>query len=71
MILINLYHSGRLGGITVSVLAIGPKVCRFRPGRGDGFLRVIKIRTTPSFRGGSKAVSQDSKPGPPDMKQQC
>jgi hypothetical protein len=36
-------HS-RLGGLVVSVLATGPK------GRGfDGILRVIKIRSTPSF----------------------
>jgi hypothetical protein len=33
----------------VSVLAIGPKGCGFKPGRGDGFLRAIKIRSTPSF----------------------
>jgi hypothetical protein len=33
----------------VSVLATGPKGCRFKPGQGDGFLRVIKIRSTPSF----------------------
>jgi hypothetical protein len=34
----------------VSVLATGPKGHRFEPGQGDGFLRVIKIRITPSFR---------------------
>jgi hypothetical protein len=34
----------------VSVLATGPKSCRFKPGQGDGFLRAIKIRSTPSFR---------------------
>jgi hypothetical protein len=33
----------------VSVLATGPKSCRFKPGQGDGFLRVIKICSTPSF----------------------
>jgi hypothetical protein len=33
----------------VSVLATGPKGCGFKPGRGDGFLRAIKIRSTPSF----------------------
>jgi hypothetical protein len=33
------------------VLAIGPKVHRFKPGRGDGFLMAIKIRSTPSFGG--------------------
>jgi hypothetical protein len=35
----------------VSVLAIGPKVCGLKPARGDGFLRVIKIRSTLSFGG--------------------
>jgi hypothetical protein len=35
----------------VSVLAIGPKVRVFKPGRGDGFLRAITIRSKPSFRG--------------------
>jgi hypothetical protein len=40
-----------LGGVMVSVLAIRPKVGGFKPGRGDGFLRVITIRSTPSFRG--------------------
>jgi hypothetical protein len=33
----------------VSVLATGPKSCGFEPGQGDGFLRVIKICSTPSF----------------------
>jgi hypothetical protein len=33
----------------VTVLATGPKGRRFKPGRGDGFLRVIEIRITPSF----------------------
>jgi hypothetical protein len=35
----------------VSVLAIGFKVSGFKLGQGDGFLRAIKIRTTPSFGG--------------------
>jgi hypothetical protein len=33
----------------VSVLATGPKGCGFEPGQGVGFLRAIKIRSTPSF----------------------
>jgi hypothetical protein len=33
----------------VSVLATGPKGCGFEPGQGDGLLRAIKIRSTPSF----------------------
>jgi hypothetical protein len=41
----------------VRVLAIGPKVRGFRPGRGDGLLRAIKIRSTSSFGGrGSNIV---------------
>jgi hypothetical protein len=35
----------------VSVLATGPKVRGFKPGRGDLFLRAMKIRSTPSFGG--------------------
>jgi hypothetical protein len=34
----------------VSILAIGPKVRRFKPGRGDGFSWAIIIRSTPSFK---------------------
>jgi hypothetical protein len=41
-------HS-RLSGLVVSVLATGPKGRGFKPGRGDGFLRVIKILRTYSF----------------------
>jgi hypothetical protein len=44
----------RLGDV-VSVLATGPKGCGFEPGQGDGLLRVIKIRSTPFSRMGSKA----------------
>jgi hypothetical protein len=47
---VHLIFSSRLGGVVVSVLATGPKGCLFKPGRGDGFLRAIKIRSTPSFR---------------------
>jgi hypothetical protein len=43
--------NSHLGGVIVSVLAIGPKVREFKPGRGDGSLRVIKICSMPSFRG--------------------
>jgi hypothetical protein len=35
--------------VVVSVLATGPKVRGFEPGQGYGFLRAIKIRSTPSF----------------------
>jgi hypothetical protein len=44
-----------LAGVAVSVLATGPKCCGFEPGQGDGFLRVIKICSTPSSRVGRKA----------------
>jgi hypothetical protein len=40
--------------VVVSVLATGPKGCGFEPGQGNGFLRAIKIRSTPSSRMGSK-----------------
>jgi hypothetical protein len=40
----------RLGGVVVIVLAAGRKGRGFKPGRGDRFLRAIKIRSTPSFR---------------------
>jgi hypothetical protein len=40
-----------LDGVMVSVFAIGPKVRRFKPCRGDGFLRAIKIRSIPFFGG--------------------
>jgi hypothetical protein len=29
----------RPGGVVVSVLATGPKGCRFKPGQGDGFFK--------------------------------
>jgi hypothetical protein len=41
----------RLSGVVVSVLATGPKGRGFKPGRGDGFLKAIKIQSTPSFGG--------------------
>jgi hypothetical protein len=47
--LLRLQWSSRLGGVVVSVLATGPKVRGFKPGRGDGFLSAIKIRSTTSF----------------------
>jgi hypothetical protein len=38
-----------LGGVVVSVLVTGPKDRGFKPGRSDGFLRAIKIGSTPSL----------------------
>jgi hypothetical protein len=31
----------RLGGVVVSVLATGPKGCRFEPSQGDGFCTLL------------------------------
>jgi hypothetical protein len=45
------YVYGRLIGVMVSVLTIGPKVRGLKPGRGDGILRAIKILSTHSFGG--------------------
>jgi hypothetical protein len=45
LILILSYLPGAavaLGGLVVSVLATGPKVCGFKPGRGRWMLKVIK-----------------------------
>jgi hypothetical protein len=39
----------RLSGVKISVLAIRTKVRRFKPGRRDGLLQAMKIRSTPSF----------------------
>jgi hypothetical protein len=40
-----------LYGVVVSVLAIGPKVCGFRLGRGRWIFKGEKIRSTPPFGG--------------------
>jgi hypothetical protein len=45
----NSAEVSRLGGVVVSVLAIKPQDRGFKPGRGDGFLRAIKIRSTHFF----------------------
>jgi hypothetical protein len=39
----------RLGGVVASVFATGPKGRGFESSQGGGFLRAIKIRSTPSF----------------------
>jgi hypothetical protein len=36
----------------VSMLAIGPKVLGLKTGGGDGYLRAMKIRSTPFFSKG-------------------
>jgi hypothetical protein len=38
-----------LGGLAVSVFAIGPKTREFKFGQGRWILRAIKIRSTTSF----------------------
>jgi hypothetical protein len=43
-----------LSGVVVSVLATLHRGSGFKPGRGDGFLRTIKILSTLSSRTGSK-----------------
>jgi hypothetical protein len=44
------YHKqSDLGGVVVSVIATGSKGRGLQPGRGDGFLTAIKVRSTPSF----------------------
>jgi hypothetical protein len=39
----------RVGGVVFSVLAIGTIGCGFEPGQVGGFLRAIKVRSTPFF----------------------
>jgi hypothetical protein len=46
MFLASKQQQSHLGGVVVSVLATGPKSHGFKPYRGDGFLRAIKIRTS-------------------------
>jgi hypothetical protein len=50
-----------LGVLMVSKLAIRLKVCGFKPGRGDEFLRAIKIHSTPSLREEVKAGAPSHK----------
>jgi hypothetical protein len=49
--LFNIYLVGAscLGGVVVSVLATGPRGCGLEPSQSDGFLRAIKVHSTPSF----------------------
>jgi hypothetical protein len=42
-------NTSRLCGVVISMHATGPNDRGFKPGRGTGFLRAIKIRSTPSF----------------------
>jgi hypothetical protein len=47
-----------VSGLVVSVLAVGSRFAGSNPGKDDGSLRVIKIRTTTSFRGEVKPLIQ-------------
>jgi hypothetical protein len=38
-----------MGGVMVNMLVFGPKVRRFKSGCGDGFLKTMKVYSTPSF----------------------
>jgi hypothetical protein len=49
LIVSKMVSFSHLGGMIVRVLAIGPKLRGFKCCRGDGFLRALKIRSTPSF----------------------
>jgi hypothetical protein len=51
-------RENRLGGVVISELVIGLRVREFNPSRGDGFLRAIKICSTPSFGGDVKPSAQ-------------
>jgi hypothetical protein len=44
-----IHERNRLGGLVVSVLTTGPRGRGLKPDRGDGYLRAIKICSTPSF----------------------
>jgi hypothetical protein len=44
----SIRYSG-LGGVVVSVLTTGPKGRGLKHGRGEAFLRAIKIRSTTYF----------------------
>jgi hypothetical protein len=49
LVLIVIVLSSLLGGVMVSVVATGTKGHQFTPGRGSGFLRAIKVRSTSFF----------------------
>jgi hypothetical protein len=36
-----------------------PKVCRFKPGQSNGFLRAVEICSMPSFRGEVKSLAKN------------
>jgi hypothetical protein len=48
-------YSG-FSGVMVNMFVIGSKVHGFRPSHGEGFLRVIKIHSMPSFGGELKLL---------------
>jgi hypothetical protein len=46
----QVHDKGAFGGLVIIMVAIGPKVCGFKPG-DEGFSRPIKIRSMISFGG--------------------
>jgi hypothetical protein len=51
------YYCNSLDGLVITVLATGLKVRGFKPAKGDGFLRVIQIRSMTSFGGKVKPAT--------------
>jgi hypothetical protein len=49
LMVVSMKKASCLCGIMVSVLATGPNGFGFKPEQGNGFLRAIKICSTPSF----------------------
>jgi hypothetical protein len=56
LVQLRVINGGCLGGVMVSVLAIGPKVRRFRPSQVDGFFKGDKNPQHAFLQRGSKAV---------------
>jgi hypothetical protein len=46
-----------LFGLVVIMLTIVPKVCGFKPGHKDGFLRAIEIRRSTTYGGEVKPTA--------------
>jgi hypothetical protein len=49
LMVVSMKKASCLCGIMVSVLATGANGCRFKPDKGNRFLRAIKICSTSSF----------------------
>jgi hypothetical protein len=48
---IKLHNENVVGGLVVACLPLDPKFAGSNPAEDDGFLRVIKVRSTTSFGG--------------------